>query len=1161
MKRTTYIFTVILVLCALVPFYAHATFLSAPDVGTLGPNGQVSAIVATSSGVYLGGGFTYVGTNIGGFASTATSTGIISTSSPIVNGTLSVVIPDGSGGWYIGGTFTQVGTSTRNNLAHILSNNTVDPNFNPNVGSTVLALALSTTTSTLYTGGQFTTVGGVTYNYLAAINTTNGNASTTFNPNMNFFVYTLALTPDGSTLYAGGGFSSVGGVTYNGLAAIKTSNGTASTTFNPNMGSGSTIYTITLSSDGSLLYTGGFFGKVGGVTYNNLAAISTATASATPAFNPNMQSSVYTLLLSSDGSTLYAGGQFNKVGGVTYNNLAAISTVTASATPAFNPNLNGTVYSIALSSDGSTLYTGGQFSKVGGVTYNDLAAINTTSASATPAFSPNMSSIVKTLALSSDGSQIYFGSNVAIFINGATRNGLAALDSTGKILNNSFNPNVTGGSVFALAISPDGSTLYAGGNFTTVGGVTYNRLAAINTSNGTASTTFNPNLSSTVNALAISSDGSLLYTGGVFTTVGGVTYNRLAAINTTTASATPAFNPNMSSTVSALVLTPDGSTLYAGGQFTTVGGVTYNRLAAINTTTASATPAFNPNVNFTVSALALSSDNSTLYTGGSFSAVGGVTYNDLAAINTTNGNASTTFNPNLNNIMYALALSSDNSTLYTGGAFTTVGGVTYNRLAAINTTTASATPAFNPNMSGAVYALALSPDKSKLYAGGVFTTVGGNLYNDFALFSNLSSPLLTTSAPSAVSTSSLTLNANISYTGSASITDSGFAYGTSSSLTTGTATTSVGSQAGAGNFNLNISGLTASTTYYFRAYAVNSQGTSTGVILSTSTLPITVPSAPTSPVATAGNTIASITFTSPTTDGGTFITGYTVISNPAGGTDTNSGTTVLTHIITGLTNGTPYTFTVVATNAIGTSSASTVSNSVTPSTNASVSTNALGNITQTGVTLNGSILSTGGSNATDSGFAWGTSPTLGAGTATTSTGAQIGAVSFATTLSNLTANTTYYFRAYAVNGNGTTTGSIISFTTLAVPAPLTTVSNSSSGGTISSAALASLLAPGPATTAYLNSLRHFTTIISVPSTQSFTRNLTLGMTGSDVKVLQTFLNTHGFTVTSTGPGSVGKETNRFGYATKAALIKFQKANGIPTTGYFGIITRGKLDML
>ena len=94
--------------------------------------------------------------------------------------------------------------------------------------------------------------------------------------------------------------------------------------------------------------------------------------------------------------------------------------------------------------------------------------------------------------------------------------------------------------------------------------------------------------------------------------------------------------------------------------------------------------------------------------------------------------------------------------------------------------------------------------------------------------------------------------------------------------------------------------------------------------------PLTPPGAPTAVAASAGNTMATVTFTAPASNGGSAITGYTVISNPAGGVDTSAGTTALSHVITGLTNGTAYTFTVNASNAIGTGTASSASSSVTP---------------------------------------------------------------------------------------------------------------------------------------------------------------------------------------------------------------------------------------
>lgn len=91
----------------------------------------------------------------------------------------------------------------------------------------------------------------------------------------------------------------------------------------------------------------------------------------------------------------------------------------------------------------------------------------------------------------------------------------------------------------------------------------------------------------------------------------------------------------------------------------------------------------------------------------------------------------------------------------------------------------------------------------------------------------------------------------------------------------------------------------------------------------------TAPSTMAAPTASAGNATATVTLVAPS-DGGSAITGYTVVSSPAGGVDSNAGSTSLTHNITGLTNGVAYTFTATATNNVGTSSASPASNSVTP---------------------------------------------------------------------------------------------------------------------------------------------------------------------------------------------------------------------------------------
>jgi hypothetical protein len=130
-----------------------------------------------------------------------------------------------------------------------------------------------------------------------------------------------------------------------------------------------------------------------------------------------------------------------------------------------------------------------------------------------------------------------------------------------------------------------------------------------------------------------------------------------------------------------------------------------------------------------------------------------------------------------------------------------------------------------------------------------------------------------------------------------------------------------------------ISGLTNGTTYSIILQAVGKIGNPVGAasdpVEVTLEAASTAPDAPTGLSAAPGDSQASVTWTKPA-DGGSTITGYTVTSAPDGKTCTTSNADTLTCDVTGLTNGTAYTFSVTATNGVGTSAASAASSSVTP---------------------------------------------------------------------------------------------------------------------------------------------------------------------------------------------------------------------------------------
>jgi hypothetical protein len=116
----------------------------------------------------------------------------------------------------------------------------------------------------------------------------------------------------------------------------------------------------------------------------------------------------------------------------------------------------------------------------------------------------------------------------------------------------------------------------------------------------------------------------------------------------------------------------------------------------------------------------------------------------------------------------------------------------------------------------------------------------------------------------------------------------------------------------------------------FTVQAMNAIGTSAASLPSNSVTPsaFSAPGVPTSVSATAGDTQATVSWTAPASNGGSPITSYTVTSSPGGIVASSGGVT--SAVVSGLTNGTSYTFTVTATNAAGTGPASSPSNSVTP---------------------------------------------------------------------------------------------------------------------------------------------------------------------------------------------------------------------------------------
>lgn len=171
------------------------------------------------------------------------------------------------------------------------------------------------------------------------------------------------------------------------------------------------------------------------------------------------------------------------------------------------------------------------------------------------------------------------------------------------------------------------------------------------------------------------------------------------------------------------------------------------------------------------------------------------------------------------------------------------------------------------------------------------------------------------------------------------------------------------------------------------------------------------PSAPAAPTATAGNASATVSWTAPA-DGGSAILDYTATASGGGGTCTVTAPTT-SCTISSLTNGTPYTFTVEARNADGTSATSPASSSVTPRTVPDAPTGVANTAANASLTVNWTAPANNGGDAI-TGY---TATAYDAASGGTSQGSCTTATT-SCSISPLTNGTTYYVEVTATNGAG-----------------------------------------------------------------------------------------------------------------------------------------------
>ena len=470
------------------------------------------------------------------------------------------------------------------------------------------------------------------------------------------------------------------------------------------------------------IYAGGDFDKAGSTARNDFAEADISSGSGTiSATNPNADDIVYAIDV--QGTTITYGGNFRFSNFVNKNYLAALQ-ISTGAIASWTPLPDSYVFDIAVNYN--RIFVVGQFDNVNSTAHPGAAAFNLRTG-ALFTWNPQLTRAGQGYyadlnAVLADSNTVYLGGNFDQ-VAGTTRNNAAIVAASNASLQ-SWNP---GPSNIVRAMALDGSNLFVGGDFTFCKGAPRYYIAKIDSATGLVNTSWNPGSNGYV--YAISGNGSNIYAGGSFTQFAGTTRTSLASVAASSGNVT-SFDPVIqvnggTGTVYALSFDSAGI-LYAGGSFNTAKGSTRNNLAAFSTSSSGSLKSWNPNANNIV--YALTAVGSNIYVGGSFTSLNGsATRNYLACLNNTNGTV-TSFNPNMNGSVICLTVSGNN--LYAGGQFSTVKGGTSRSYAASYDATTGALKSWNPVLNSYVYGIAAQTDT--VYLGGYFTTLNGGSFNRLA---------------------------------------------------------------------------------------------------------------------------------------------------------------------------------------------------------------------------------------------------------------------------------------------------------------------------------------------------------------------------------------------------------------------------------------------
>ncbi len=656
--------------------YIDTTFYSGTGIegnstGTI--NTSVNSIAIQNDGkIILGGDYlTYNGVPRNNITRLKTD-GSLDTAFIVGSGANNVIFGvaiQSNGKILIVGSFTTYNGAARNRIARLNNDGSLDTTFNSATGANgVVNAVVVQSDGKILIGGDFTTYNGITKNRIARLNT-DGSIDETFNIGTGFAsaVNTLAIQSDGKII-VGGVFWYFNGVYTNALGIARLNNdGTRDLSFSPhNYGIGTVIRSFSIQSDGKIIMAGAFGTSDNWITRMNQDGSNDLTFSVE---NNVATNHIYTTAILSDGKILI-GGEFNNPHQSKKKYFCRL-TPDGAIDQTFNvgTGANGCVYSTVVQSNGR-IVIGGLFPNYNGSSVSRMALLNT---NGSIAFGAGLiDGNIWSTATQNDGKIIIAD---LVKYNGTAINRICRLNVDGSI-DPTFNVGTqSNGSVNCISLQVDGKIII-GGEFTSFNGITKNHIARLNTNgsidtafyaavdgkvslisiqsdqriiiggefsqhslrlltDGTIDTTYRPSFSnnpynslSDVHSIVIQADGKIIM-GGDFFMSGNkriVRLNTFGKIDST-------FNTGSgaNAAINSIGLQQDGKVII-GGDFTTFNGVAINHIVRLNVNGTIDTT-FNVGIgaNATIQSISMQSDKKIII-GGDFTSYNGIGRNRVARI-------------------------------------------------------------------------------------------------------------------------------------------------------------------------------------------------------------------------------------------------------------------------------------------------------------------------------------------------------------------------------------------------------------------------------------------------------------------------------------------------------------------------------------------------